>query len=184
MGTGLAYGWIKGSGTLKLTSTDPGSDTTLTYKGWGPAYELLIGGTVTRGFVLGGGVVGQRIWDPEVTSKYSLRVRSDSTFDDLGEGGINIGLIGAFLDWFPDEAGGLHWGTMVGFALLGLTQGHIGVAGSLWSGYDFWISSAWTLGIQARLVASRCKHGLSGYSGTLDDNAINAALLFTALYHQ
>jgi len=184
MGTGLAYGWIEGSGTIKLTSYDPGSDTTLTYKGWGPAYELLIGSTVAQGFVLGGGVIGQRIWNPAVTSKYTLRVRSDASFDDLGEGGIDIGLVGGFFDWFPDEGGGLHLGTMVGVALLGLTQGHIGVAGAFWSGYDFWISSAWTMGLQARLVASRSKHGLSGYSGTLDDNAISAALLFTVLYHQ
>jgi hypothetical protein len=183
MGTGLAYGWIKGSGTILLTSNDPGSDATVTYKGWGPAYQLLIGGTVARGFVLGGGVVGQRMLDPKVTMKYSpLRVRSDATFEDVGEGATSIGLIGPFFDWFPREGGGLHFGTMVGFALLGLEEGHSGVAGSLWGGYDFWISSQWSLGIEACFAALRSQHSLRNFSGTLDDSAINAALLLTALY--
>jgi hypothetical protein len=183
MGIGLAYGLIKGSGTLVLAPGDPGSDTTLTYKGWGPAFELLIGKAVGRGFVAGAGVVGQRIWEPKVTKEFTLRVRSDATYDHLGEGSINVGLVGPFLDWFPREDGGLHFGAMVGAALLGIAQGHTGVAGSLWGGYDFWISSQWSLGIVACIAALQSAHSLSGYGGTLDDGAINASLLFTALYN-
>jgi hypothetical protein len=122
--------------------------------------------------------------DSEVTMKRSpLRVRSDATFEDVGEGAMDIGLIGTFFDWFPQEGGALHFGTMVGVALLGLKEGHTGIAGSLWGGYDFWISSEWSLGIEARLAALRSQHSLRNFSGTLDDSAINAALLFTALYH-
>jgi hypothetical protein len=184
MGAGLGYGRIEGSGTLLLSSSDPGTDATVTYKGWGPAFELLIGQTVARGFVLGAGVQGQRISKPKVTMDYEfLRFRSDNTFDDVGEGAMSIGLMGAFLDWFPRESKGLHFGSMVGFALLGLKDSHTGIAASLWGGYDFWVSSEWSLGIEARLAASRSKHSVHKYSGTLNDGVIDAALLFTALYN-
>jgi hypothetical protein len=184
MGSGPAFGLIRSSGTIILAAGDRGSDSTVTYEGWGPSYELLLGGTVGPRTVLGAGVVGQRVWKPKVTMEHSpLRVRSDATFDDLGEGSINLGLIGPFFDWFPREGTGLHLGSMLGFALLGLNQGHTGVAASLWGGYDFWVSREWALGIEACFVALQSKHSLAHYSGTLDDLAINAALLFTALYY-
>lgn len=184
MGAGLGYGRIKGSGTISLTSNDQGTDSTVTYKGWGPALELLIGQTVARGFVLGGGVQGQRISKPKVTLDHEpLRFRSDSTYDDLGEGAMSTGLVGIFLDWFPQESGGLHFGSMLGFALLGLEDGNTGVAGSFWGGYDFWVSSEWSLGLEARLAVSRSKHSLREYSSTLSDGALDAALLLTALYN-
>jgi hypothetical protein len=182
LGTGIAYGRVHSSGTLSYGTRDTGTSLTATYEGWGPAYELLIGGTVARGFVLGGGFVGQDISDPTLT------VNSDEFSERMVvEGSLGVGALGPFIDWFPNENKGLHFGTMVGFALLGLSNGSgktsSGIAGSLWGGYDFWVSRQWSIGAEARVAAVRASRTLSGYGGTLHDQAISAELLFTALYH-
>ena len=76
---------------------------------------------------------------------------------------------------------------MVGLAILGLTNGSgktsSGIAGSLWGGYDFWVSRQWSIGVEARVAAVRATRDISGFGGTVHDNAISTELLFTALYH-
>jgi hypothetical protein len=137
--------------------------------------------TLARGFVLGGGLVGQDISDPEITYK------SGTESETLSVGGaLGVGAMGPFIDWFPHEDKGLHFGTMIGFGILGLKHGYSGIGGSLWGGYDFWVASQWSLGIEARVAALRSTHSESSYyGGTVDikDSAIRAELLFTALYN-
>ena len=58
-----------------------------------------------------------------------------------------------------------------------------GIAGSLWGGYDFWLSSQWSIGAEARVAGLRAKRDFSDYNGTMNDNAVSIELLFTALYH-
>ena len=156
-----------------------------TYVGWGPAYELLIGGTLARGFVLGGGFVGQDIKNPDVTMKSNTV--SGATVIVPASGSLGVGALGPFIDWFPNESKGLHFGTMVGLAILGLQNDagktSSGIAGSLWGGYDFWISSQWSIGAEARVAGLRAKRDFSDYNGTMNDNAVSIELLFTALYH-
>lgn len=204
MGIGVGYGHIHSSGTL--TDTNLGSSTTdqgdfdATYDGAGPAYELLIGGTVARGLVIGGGLVGQDISNPKVrlNTTGNLIVSGSNVTTN---GSLGVGALGPFIDWFPDERGGLHFGGMVGLALIGLDNGNgntdTGIGGSLWTGYDFWISDQWSLGAEARAVGVSAKRqfsdnvtsgslfssSFSGINGTLDDRGSSFELLFTALYH-
>jgi hypothetical protein len=178
LGLGAGYGRATSSGTLY------GQSVKMTYKGWGPAYELLIGGTVATGFVVGGGFVGQDIKDPTL----SLEMNGTSLDALLGSqdltvhGSLGVGALGPFVDWFPDERGGLHVGAMLGLALLGL-PGDQGFAGSLWGGYDVWVGNQWSLGAQARAAAVRANRTLEGFDGRLSDTAVTYELLFTALYH-
>jgi hypothetical protein len=77
---------------------------------------------------------------------------------------------------------------MFGLAMLGLKDGagntSSGIAGSMWGGYDFWVSSQWSLGTEARVAALRASRSVTGaFSGTMHDQAISAEILFSALYH-
>ena len=189
MGLGLGYGQVHSTGSFTAsTGVAPPPqpfDVDATYVGWGPAYELLIGGTVARGFVLGGGFVGQDISNPDVTVK-SNAVPGGSVIVPAS-GSLGVGALGPFIDWFPNESKGLHFGTMLGLALLGLENNagktSSGIAGSLWGGYDFWVASQWSLGAEARVAALSARRDFSDYSGTMHDNAVSIELLFTALYH-
>jgi hypothetical protein len=185
MGLGLGYGHVASSGTFSTTGGGTAGDWRATDKGMGPAYELLIGGTIARGFVLGGGFVGQDISNPTVTV-------SSSTLPDLNgsltaNGSLGVGAIGPFVDWFPNDRKGLHLGAMVGFAILGLTndsgKSDFGFGGSLWGGQDFWVGEQWSLGAEARVAAVSAKRDFSDLGGTVNDKALSLELLFTALFH-
>jgi hypothetical protein len=156
-----------------------------TYVGWGPAYELLIGGTIARGFVLGGGFVGQDISNPKLTVKSNSLPQATVVVPLSGS--LGVGALGPFIDWFPNESKGLHFGAMAGFALLGLQDDagktSTGIGGSLWGGYDFWVASQWSLGAEARIAALSAWRDISEYNGTMRDKAVSIELLFTALYH-
>jgi hypothetical protein len=195
MGIGIGFGHIHSSGMLTgpTNATNLGAPTTdqvnfdATYDGVGPAYEILIGGTVARGLVIGGGIIGQDISSPKVR----LNTTGNATVSgsDLSTtGALGIGALGPFIDWFPDEHGGLHFGGMVGIAVIGLGNGNgdtdTGIGGSLWTGYDFWIADQWSLGAEARAVGVSAKRQFSDIlEGTLDDRGSSVELLFTALYH-
>jgi hypothetical protein len=127
--------------------------------------------------------VGQDISDPSIEVKSGDYSGSLVTSRSLG-----VGAFGPFVDWFPYETKGLHFGTMLGLAVLGLGDNagntSSGVAGSLWGGYDFWVSKQWSLGAEARVAALRASRNASGsLSGTMHDQAVSAELLFTALFH-
>jgi len=164
-----------------------------TYTGAGPAYELLIGGTIAKGFVLGGGFVGQDITNPSVALDMSGPVTASEQL--TAQGSLGVGALGPFVDWFPDDTGGFHAGAMVGFGIIGLGGGSggsrdSGLGGSLWAGYDFWISDQWSLGAEGRAAAASGKRTFGYYDTSLNptdsnfnDSGATYELLFTALYH-
>lgn len=179
MGIGLGYGHATTTGTIQ------GTDVKGTYEGLGPAYELLIGGTPFAGFVIGGGFVGQDVVSPTVT----IESNDPSVPSSLDlSGALGVGALGPFVDWFPDPTGGAHVGAMIGFGLTGL-KGDSGIGGSLWTGYDFWVGSQWSLGAELRAaVASGHRNvdlglGLFDESPRFEDRAQTYELLFTALLH-
>ena len=187
MGLGLGYGYVASSGSFSLPSggTTQSFDLRTTYDGMGPAYELLIGGTIAQGFVLGGGFVGQDISNPTVkVSSNTLPMSSGSL---TANGSLGVGALGPFVDWFPNDRKGLHFGAMVGFALLGLTndsgKSDFGFAGSLWGGHDFWVADQWSLGAEARVAAVSAKRDFSDLGGSTNDKALSVEVLFTALFH-
>jgi hypothetical protein len=185
MGIGTGYGLAKTSGSFA------GSSLTAHYEGVGPALELLFGGTPARGLVVGGGFVGQDIWDPETTiDSNNPNVPQSLNF----EGALGVLALGPFMDWFPDEKGGAHVGGMIGFGGIGLRDRSgnpdIGLGGSLWTGYDFWIADQWSLGAELRGVFARGTRDVAtpssgfGFAPTrFEDTASSFELLFTALLH-
>ncbi len=175
-GIGPAYGDVKSKGNLV------GADIEATYSGWGPAYELLIGGTLGSGFVLGGGFVGQDIQDPDITIDLADSASASGVAEDET---LGVVVLGMFADWFPNPEGGAHFGGMVGIGGVGLKgdddTSSTGLGVSLWGGYDFWVGEQWSLGPEARIVAVSAQRDVAGQN--FDDTATSLELMFTALYH-
>lgn len=174
MGVGISQGHV-------TTKTEDPPSFEATFDGWGPAYELLIGGTVGSGIVIGGGFVAQDISDPDVSIEPD--VGFSGTVDTSGALGILV--LGPFVDWFFDEKEGFHAGVVLGLGSIGLRDENddasSGLGGSLFVGYDFWVGKQWSLGVEggALYVASEREFGDSKF----EDRARGFQLLFTGLYH-
>jgi hypothetical protein len=174
MGVGLAQGHV-------TTETDDAPSFKATFDGWGPAYELLIGGTVGSGFVIGGGFVAQDISDPDVEIEPDVGI-SDNVDTS---GALGVVVLGPFVDWFFDENEGFHAGAVIGIGSIGLRDENddasTGLGGSLFVGYDFWVGKQWSVGVEGRalFVSADREFGDS----TFEDRARGFQLLFTALYH-
>lgn len=198
-GLGIGFAHVSSSGTLEVPAQTAGAleqvDYKATYDGWGAAMEVLLGGTLAKGFVFGGGFVGQNIGSPNVTENKTVTSNQSSVRTN---GSFGVVALGPFVDWFPDEHRGLHFGAMAGLGVIGLHDAggvrHAGVAGSLWGGYDFWIADQWSFGLEARALAATGDRQFSTPSfffggastgdvdGKLEDRASSFELLFTALY--
>lgn len=182
-GIGAGYGRVVGEGTLDFGSPASGisgsSDFTATYTGGGPAYELLIGGTVARGLVIGGGLVGQDISRPKV----QLDSAGLTTTGQIrGDSALGVGALGPFIEWYPDETGGFHLGGMVGFAIIGLNESS-GGGGSIWAGYDFWIGKQWSMGPELRGAWASGKWTPVGQTREADESGSTYELVLSFVYH-
>jgi hypothetical protein len=161
-----------------------GSEAEATFTGYGPAYELLIGGTLGSGFVLGGGLLGQDLVEPDVELEIAGG-GSSSASGVANDESLGVLVIGPFVDWFFDETGGGHAGAMIGLGAIGLEgdddSASSGIGGSLFGGYDFWISDQWSLGVEGRVLVVSAKRDVIGEE--FEDSATGFQVLFTALLH-
>ncbi|HMJ11336.1 MAG TPA: hypothetical protein VK524_08000, partial [Polyangiaceae bacterium] len=114
---------------------------------------------------------------------------------------LDFGMLGVFIDGFPDPTGGFHVGGAIGVASLNGTfededfedeepdpdrigeedGGTGGIGGSVWVGYDAWIAPDWSLGGMLRFSGAVT----SSNADELEQraNTKSFAILFTALYH-
>jgi hypothetical protein len=188
LGIGIARGDVKTEGTVESTLATASTNLDVTYSGYGPAYEILIGGTPGGGFVIGGGFVGQDIQNPDIEFNELDIDESELEGDDT----LGMVVVGPFVDWFPDETGGAHVGAMLGIGGIGLSSGDdndeemsSGWGASLWAGYDFWVASQWAIGAEARAAYLSTKREFedSFLRGDLDDRGTSFEILFTAVHH-
>jgi len=122
--------------------------------------EFAVGGTVARGFVLGGGV-----YNADVLAS-RLSVEEDAGIpDELDAASRNFTLIGPFGDWYFDPRAGFHAQAALGFAQLhgiDVSGGNVdehryhagGVGLMVGAGYEWWVGEQWSLGILGRLMAA------------------------------
>lgn len=172
MGLGLA-------GSAALVSSDSKSIGDYSFSGAGGAADLWIGGTPTPGLAMGAAlsVLG--------LNSQSRRVDGNKIAGDVSG---STGLLGFFVDGFPDPERGFHFGGALGVAsasaaIKGNTNkfdgGGIGLEG--WVGYDFWVSPQWSLGGMARFMGSVAREDSNGVN--YETSMGGASLSFTALYH-
>jgi hypothetical protein len=154
----------------------PGLD--LEAHGGSLALDLMIGGSPSRGVAIGGALLS----DTAFNAQYELS-------DAEGTTSISTGLIGGFIDGFPDPKGGFHLGGAFGFSSLiadELGPGDealetAGLGGAFWLGYDFWVGDEWSMGPLLRVMAT----GNRDRGDETDYTAVSRSisLSFTALYH-
>ncbi len=162
-----------------LVSSDAASVPNYSFGGGGAAADLWVGGTPTPGLAMGGALTGLGV------SSTTRRVNGDSQSGDVTG---SMGLLGFFVDGFPDPERGLHFGGELGLAsaraqvkdsAAKFEGGGVGLGA--WLGYDMWVSSQWSLGGLVRVTGSLTRENSDdvNYQTSLG----GASLSFTALYH-
>jgi hypothetical protein len=176
-----------GGGTMGTSGTfDPDDGSSFDTRGGCVSFDIAVGGSPVPGLVIGGNYAFQEAFKPRLTL-------SSSSFSTERDADVNtvFGLVGPFVDWFPDPRSGFHVGGTLGFAVLTIADenGNVdngvserGFGGALRVGYDFWVDSQWSLGVVGQFVGGRVS-GDSVNSVTERDSVGSFAVLFTALYH-
>jgi hypothetical protein len=170
---GIGPGYVSDS----IQGAGPFEGQEFTIRGAGPGIELMLGGTVAPGLVLGGGLWGTTL--------------SDAKFDD-GTGGevlpgvsLNFSQFGPFVDYYPNPRGGLHFllaGGLATFSMekveneevLANAKGFTGLAGV---GYELWVGKEWSLGATAKLSYARLAVGAERHS------LVSPSLFLGATFH-
>jgi hypothetical protein len=155
---GAGAGWIHDSGEVDEKN---GVYVKGTITGESLIAALALGGAVSSGTSLGGSCFGYLLPAPHATHAYArgygYTAHINVDFDSSA-----LLLLGPFVDFYPNPAGGFHLFASAGLAygaLGGATAilgdlrravpsesgGGVGGLGAL--GYDLWISRAWTLGL-------------------------------------
>jgi hypothetical protein len=145
------------------------------------AFDLMIGGSPSPGFVLGGALFSD--------FNRNLSVRQGDR--DIGEATVGTGLIGPFVDGFPNSKGGWHLGGMIGLATVRTedlpgsdeVRTDQGVGGAVFGGYDAWVADEFAVGGLLRFSAAVARSEDDQTGRKLDSTSTALTLMFTALYH-
>lgn len=137
-------------------------------------FDLLVGGSPSPGFSIGGGFMGN----------WLLSADFDQNGDPAEEHTLGSGLIGVFVDGFPQDTGGWHLGGLVGLAGQTLSNNGEdeetgGFGGSIWGGYDQWVASDFSVGGLVKFTAIRS----SGSDSDVRAGSATLNFMLTALYH-
>jgi hypothetical protein len=177
---GFYFRGALGLGVLAAEFEDDGaSDQTVETSRGSVSLDLLIGGSPDRGIAIGGALLSEAIGG----AKYEV----DGT--EVADGTVLVGVLGAFVDGFPDPRRGLHIGGALGFSNVtaeelgpgGDNLEMAGLGGAVWVGYDFWVASEWSMGPLLRLTATANQDRHDDADVTAITRSIS--LSFTALYH-
>lgn len=137
-------------GLLMLTAD---ASREIEYSGLQGGLDLLFGGTLMPGLVVGGALITGRTNRPGVDDGVTSR--------DL-EGSLLFAGAAAFGSYYLDPREGLHLQGLAGFAGLdfvsasGASSGNdpTGIFFGFGAGYDFWIADEWSVGPFARILYS------------------------------
>lgn len=164
----------------------------LSARGSGVALEFALGGTIADGLVIGGGLYTQSASNVHWKGD-SLRSRfMTDTYSHDKEG--SLGLLGIFLDYYPNPRDGFHVQGALGFGTLSFeSDGLMGLPGETWAGvggggmlgvgYEVWIGSQWSLGGVARVLLMSGSLRTEDTDITFDGKGYAPSLLFVATHH-
>jgi len=162
-----------------LVSSDSKSIGDYSFGGGAGAFDLWIGGTPVSGLAMGAALTGLGIGSSQRS------VDGNHVSGDVSGGS---GLLGYFVDVFPNPERGLHFGGAVGLAS---GQAEVkdsgrkfqggGLGLQAFGGYDFWVTPQWSLGGMLRFIGSVSKQDDAGVAYEASVGAVT--LSFTALYH-
>ncbi|HWA70808.1 MAG TPA: hypothetical protein VG937_00665 [Polyangiaceae bacterium] len=117
--------------------------------------SLWFGGTVAPGVVIGGGTFGAVAPGPTIKLKLN---GVETTGEADSDTSLNLSMLGAFVDWYPNPQDGFHAQAMLAYAVLSARSGDdtsdnnpSGVGLVAGAGYDFWIGNEWSIGVLGRI---------------------------------
>lgn len=160
-------------------------------RGGGVAIELALGGTIAEGLVIGGGIYSSSV------SKVHWKGNSlrDSQGSDTATGTQgSLGLLGVFIDYYPNPKDGFHLQGALGIGALTFERDNKnGVPDETWAGsgggamlgvgYEVWVASQWSLGGVARLLLMSGSLRGEDSDRTFDAKGYAPALMFVATHH-
>jgi|SoiMethySBSTD1v2_1073268.scaffolds.fasta_scaffold01972_25 hypothetical protein len=147
LGLGIGYG---------IHSAEADGEDYGTIKGVGIVPELLIGGTVAPGVVLGGGLIGYSFPSPTFEDADGDEFDSDVT--------AILSTLDFFVNIYPDPKQGLQLQALIGFAVVDVTdndtdeslfEGGDTPTGPVFGagiGYEGFVGKEWSVGVMGRVV--------------------------------
>ncbi|HYP98460.1 MAG TPA: hypothetical protein VER96_07290 [Polyangiaceae bacterium] len=172
----MGAGFTLGGG---LVSSDSKSVGDYSFAGGGIGLDLEIGGTPTPGLAMGAALFLEGL------GSHKRSVDGQRVNEGVS---ASPSMLAYFVDVFPDPERGAHFGGALGLATARVEVDNGGSkfeGGGLglqaWGGYDFWVSSQWSLGLMLRFAGSVMRQDDAGvsYQATLGTGTLS----FTALYH-
>jgi hypothetical protein len=155
-----------------------------TATGFTGSFNLLGGGTLTDGFVLGGGLMGVSVVDPTIEFEGGLLDGGDFETEDVSMG---MSVLTLFGQWYPDPHGGLFIRGGIGFGFVSVEidgdEQDVDMDGpvlSLAMGYGWWVSDQWSIGLEGQFVAGFVsdQQGNAEANGTWLSPTLNAVFTY------
>lgn len=170
-------------GMLSATRTVEGASGELTISGFSTGFDFMIGGTVTKGLVIGGALVGSSASKPKMEGKFGALTVSGNA-----DGSMLFAGVGVFANYYFDPAQGFYVQPLVGFATEQVVNPD-GTAGDspsgtmfgIGAGYDFWVGDEWSIGPTGRLIYAPLSLDVNG--GTIKQNSINFTVGVEFVFH-
>jgi hypothetical protein len=154
-----------------------------TFTGGSLAVQVALGGTIARGFVLGGAYMHDEIFG--MSSSDEITDGDEPNLDGVG---FSLQRVGLFGDFFPDPTGGLHFQGFAGLGVLNTRRRGVsaddpdGPILSLAGGYSWRLGSSSYVGALVRLTAAPFSSSETT-QGEDSTNVVTPALLGTATFH-
>ena len=155
-------GYLSTSMTFDGAAVDSGS---FRIYGAGATASAFVGGTLARGFALGGGLYGATAPSPKLRlTAPDIRQTSDAN------GALTLVMVGPFANFYPDPAGGFHVSAMIGFASVSPPSANapssgdptgFGLVGGI--GYDWWLGPELGLGVLGQFAYAAAGKGSVNY---------------------
>ncbi len=169
-----------GTGPLGLTLDDDRVNQKFEAGGFDLSLDLRIGGTPSTGVVIGGALFAHALTSAE------LEENGRSTGLDPN---VGVGLLGPFLEGYPDDRGGLYGGGALGLARVqysehGPDRQQTDTAGfglAIWIGYDIWVGDEWSIGPALRFMSTITSNNSADEDLTTTTRGLT--LSFSGTYH-
>ncbi len=146
---GLNLGPMIVNESYEFNGQSAGDDGKIT--GFSTGFDLLLGGTLAPGFVLGGGLLGVTTSNPHLKR---------GPFEADADGTMILAGAALFANYYFDPTQGFNLQGLVGYGALdyvdegGASGGNdpSGIIFGIGAGYDFWISDQWSIGPFGRVL--------------------------------
>jgi hypothetical protein len=166
---------------------DVDSDLEFSVSGLAGLFELALGGTPAPGIVIGGGIFTSSV------SETSYEIDVDGESEEFEASGSTVGLLGPFIDVYPNPEHGFHVQGSIGFGVITADEddeylfdnyGGVGLGLMAGIGYEAWVADQWSLGGLIRVIyANATMTAENDDFPDMNASMLVPGILFTATYH-